>query len=147
MRIFLWRKTRAWGVFRFDASGAGILTMGSSWFSGGTDIFQGEDTAGSDTKGRFRLSCLTGLVVCWAVCQAELQGSKEASKVVSIGLELTFKTNSKILVQSKLRQLCYSVYAVLWIVRCFFTIVSFPICLLSCKMKPHFNLNIIIQYY
>ena len=27
----------------------------------------------------------------------------------------------------------------LWIVHCSFTIVSFPNCLLSCKMQPHFN--------
>ena len=41
----------------------------------------------------------------------------------------------------KIKPLTYSIYAVLWIVHCSFTIVSFHVCLLFCKMQLHFNLN------
>ena len=41
----------------------------------------------------------------------------------------------------KIKPLTYSIYAVLWIVHCSFTIVSFHVCLLFCKMQSHFNLN------
>ena len=37
----------------------------------------------------------------------------------------------------------YSVYAVLSIVNCCFTIVAFPNCVLVCKMQLHFSLIII----
>lgn len=41
----------------------------------------------------------------------------------------------------------YYVYAVSLIVHCSFTSFSFPVCLLSRKMPPHFDVNVFTHFY